>query len=1850
MTAASTITSVGTQDNVIATVDGVAVTTGTETVVGNYLVTTANGLLTVNPKKVTITANDASKTYDGSALTQPGFTASALEEGDTHTFTVVMTAASTITDAGTKPNVIATVDGVAVTTGTETVVGNYLVTTANGTLTISRKAVTIKAKDASKTYDSSALTQPEFTASALEEGDIHTFTVVMTEDSTITNVGTKPNVIATVDDIAVTTGTETVVGNYLVTTVEGTLTITNDNNAIIITSATTAWTYDSKLHKDETYMVTYGGETVAADEDEESAGKIFTLTNGDIITITATAAGVTNVSDNAEKNNTYTYTIKNGEGTDTSGNYSSITANVGTLSINRKSVTITAEGASKTYDGSALTESGFTTSGLEEGDTHTFTVVMTEASTITNVGTKPNVIATVDDVAVTTGTETAVGNYLVTTVNGTLKIDPKKVTITANDASKTYDGSALTESGFTATALESGDTHTFTVVMTAASTITNVGTQANVIATVDGEAVTAGTETAVGNYLVTTVNGTLKIDPKKVTITAEDAEKTYDGKALTQPGFTASALESGDTHTFTVVMTEASTITNIGTQANVIATVDGEAVTTGTETAVGNYLVTTENGELKVNPKKVTITANDAKKTYDGSALTESGFTASDLESGDRHTFAVVMTADSTITNVGTQPNVIATVDGVAVTTGTETAVGNYLVTTVNGELKIEKANLTVTITGNNASKPYNGSEQSVTGYKISIPQGATLTEGEIKGPEQTAAIAKGTNVDGGDNPDKTYPMGLTVDNFSTENGNYNVTFTVEDGWLKITPLETEVIVTITGHNDTKDYDGTEYSVSGYDVSINNDLYKEADFTFNGNAEAKRTNVVEGTDTDGKTDMGLNPDQFTNKNINFQTVTFKVTDGFQKINPIDVTVRIIGKSNTAPYDGKEHEVTGYTAIAENQLYDVEKDFTFSGSAKAKRTDVVEGTDTDGKTDMGLTESQFKNTNSNFGTVTFNIQDGYQEIEPIKVTVTITGHNNTTSYDGKEHVVKGYDVEISNPLYTEKDFTFNSTSEAKRTNVVEGEDTDGKTEMGLNADQFKNTNTNFDTVTFNVTDGYQIINPINVTVTIMGNYNAITFDGDEHIVTGFTATADSNLYKVEGDPVDFNFNGTAEAKRTDEGTTYMGLEDTMFSNKNTNFATVTFKVTDGYQTIVPIGEVLVTITGHNNTASYDGKEHVVKGYDVEISDPLYTEKDFTFSGTSEAKRTNVEEGEDTDGKTDMGLNKDQFENTSPNFTTVTFKVTDGYQIITPIDATVTITGKNNSTEYDGNEHSVSGYDVKIEGNLYKETDFTFTGTAEAKRTNVVEGEDTDGQTNMGLKDDQFTNQNTNFKTVIFKVTDGYQKITPIDVTVTIVGNQHTTDYDGEKHSVVGFTAKANSDLYSVEKEKEDFAFSGQALATRKDAGTTNMGLTEEQFTNKNTNFGTVTFKVTDGYQTINPIEATVTIVGANSTAPYDKKAHTVTGYTATADTELYDVLKDFTFGGTDSATRTDVGTTYMGLKDNQFTNVSANFKKVTFEVTDGYQKIEAIEVTVTITGKNATVTYDGKEHTVSGYNINSSNDLYTAADFTFSGSSELKEKNAGTYTMDLDAKDFKNTNDNFVVTFVIAENGDGKLVIDPKPITIKADDKTKVYGDKDPELTATIIGLVDGDSIDGDYIVSREKGEDVGEYKITISLPTIEQGAVFTLFKSAQPAASNYEIATEDGTFTITKAPLTISTESATKQYDGTALTKEGATITGLVKGETATVTATGKQTEVGSSSNTYTIVWDTAKESNYAITEQLGTLTVTETAVVPDNPPAPGVKTGDNTPITLWIVAFAVSATLIILLLILVIKRRKERE
>ena len=116
--------------------------------------------------------------------------------------------------------------------------------------------------------------------------------------------------------------------------------------------------------------------------------------------------------------------------------------------------------------------------------------------------------------------------------------------------------------------------------------------------------------------------------------------------------------------------------------------------------------------------------------------------------------------------------------------------------------------------------------------------------------------------------------------------------------------------------------------------------------------------------------------------------------------------------------------------------------------------------------------------------------------------------------------------------------------------------------------------------------------------------------------------------------------------------------------------------------------------------------------------------------------------------------------------------------------------------------------------------------------------------------------------------------------------------------------------------------------------------------------------------------------------------------------------------------------------------------------------------------------------------------------------------------------------------------------------------------------------------------------------------------------------SNYEVSEDLGTLTVTPASATITTGSAEKAYDGTPLTNSEASISGLVNGESATVTATGSITEVGSTENSYSISWDSADSSNYTVSESLGTLRVTAQNGAITLTSASAEKTYDGTALT----------------------------
>ena len=144
--------------------------------------------------------------------------------------------------------------------------------------------------------------------------------------------------------------------------------------------------------------------------------------------------------------------------------------------------------------------------------------------------------------------------------------------------------------------------------------------------------------------------------------------------------------------------------------------------------------------------------------------------------------------------------------------------------------------------------------------------------------------------------------------------------------------------------------------------------------------------------------------------------------------------------------------------------------------------------------------------------------------------------------------------------------------------------------------------------------------------------------------------------------------------------------------------------------------------------------------------------------------------------------------------------------------------------------------------------------------------------------------------------------------------------------------------------------------------------------------------------------------------------------------------------------------------------------------------------------------------------------------------------------------------------------------------------TRVRGDGDSKKETFQCDLFTGDQI---AVFTNGGGRDVGTYSVEIEAE-VKNGT-----------GSNYSITCSGGSIVITSAPLTITTGSAEKLGDGTALTCPDVSVDGLADGDTITVTPNGYLNEEGEITNTYTIAWGNTNKDNYSIIESLGTLKIT---------------------------------------------------
>jgi hypothetical protein len=457
-------------------------------------------------------------------------------------------------------------------------------------------------------------------------------------------------------------------------------------------------------------------------------------------------------------------------GTD-AGNYT-LSSSVGgtTADITARSLTVSATGTNKTYNG--LTADTVTLSDNRvPGDV--LTTSNTAAAFVDkHVGTGKTVSVT--GIAIT-GTDSA--NYTSnTTASTTADITPAALMLTATTNSKTYDGGTSALATPTASGLLGGDT---IVGLTEVYADKNAGT-GKTLTVNSGYVVNDGNSG--GNYTVNVVNSTSGvITPAVLTITASTNSKTYDS-TTSAAAPTTSGLLGTDTVTG---LGAAYANKDAGTGKTLIVN-SGYAVNDGN--SGGNYTVNLVNSTTGViTPAMLTITASTNSKTYDSTTTAAATPTTSGLLGSDTVTGLSAAYANK---DAGTGKTLIVN-SGYAVNDGNSG--GNYTVNLVNSTTGvITPAVLTLTAATN--SKTYDSTTTAA----------ATPTTSGLLGSDTVTGLSAAyANKDAGTGKTLIVNSGYTV-NDGNSGGNYTVNLINSSSGV-ITPA----VLTIAANPNSKIYDST---------------------------------------------------------------------------------------------------------------------------------------------------------------------------------------------------------------------------------------------------------------------------------------------------------------------------------------------------------------------------------------------------------------------------------------------------------------------------------------------------------------------------------------------------------------------------------------------------------------------------------------------------------------------------------------------------------------------------------------------------------------------------------------------------------------------------------------------------------------------------------------------------------------------------------------------------------------------------------------------------------------------------------------------------------------------------------
>jgi hypothetical protein len=193
------------------------------------------------------------------------------------------------------------------------------------------------------------------------------------------------------------------------------------------------------------------------------------------------------------------------------------------------------------------------------------------------------------------------------------------------------------------------------------------------------------------------------------------------------------------------------------------------------------------------------------------------------------------------------------------------------------------------------------------------------------------------------------------------------------------------------------------------------------------------------------------------------------------------------------------------------------------------------------------------------------------------------------------------------------------------------------------------------------------------------------------------------------------------------------------------------------------------------------------------------------------------------------------------------------------------------------------------------------------------------------------------------------------------------------------------------------------------------------------------------------------------------------------------------------------------------------------------------VPLTITPANASRLYGSANPAFTGAIVGIKNDDPITASY---GTTATQSSNIGTYDITATLSDPGNKLGNYTVTL-----NKGTLTINPAPLTIKADSKTKFLNAANPPLTATYSG----------FVLGQDPSALLGTLSCTTTATTNSSVGGYPINCSGQ-TSSNYTITYVSGTLTITYVTSGMCAGDVGHQIrqpintDGSSVWKQGSTV------------------------------------------------------------------------------------------------------